>query len=58
MFIKSVIVELRKRGTFMGSKQNEKVSTVIERFRNRKLAYKISVAVASLLGVCLLISVC
>ena len=32
MFIKSVIVELRKRGTFMGSKQNEKVSTVIERF--------------------------
>lgn len=41
----------------MGSKQNEKVSTVVERFRNRKLAYKISVAVASLLGVCLLIMV-
>ena len=41
----------------MSSKQNEKVSAVVEKFRNRKLAYKISVAVAMLLGICLVVMV-
>lgn len=41
----------------MSLKQNEKVGDALEKFRNKKLAYKISVAVAVLLGVCLVVMV-
>lgn len=41
----------------MSTKKNEKASAAVERFRNKKLAYKISVAVGMMLGVCLFIMV-
>ncbi len=41
----------------MSMKKSEKVNSALENFRNKKLAYKISVAVAVLLGVCLTIMV-
>ena len=41
----------------MSKKQNEKVSSALENFHNKKLAYKISVAVAVLLGICLTVMV-
>lgn len=41
----------------MSLKQNEKVGDALEKFRNKKLAYKISVAVAVLLGVCFVVMV-
>lgn len=41
----------------MSLKQNEKVGDALEKFRNKKLAYKISVAVAVLLWVCLVVMV-
>ncbi|MBU5478381.1 HAMP domain-containing protein [Eubacterium sp. MSJ-13] len=41
----------------MSSKQNGKAMSAVEKFRNKKLSYKISVATAMLLGVCLAIMV-